>query len=68
MDAPLWKATVTYRTQLGPLEVEHDLDQLMDLDSLIERGPHFETIIEIKIVPARHFEKANLTVKEAEKL
>ena len=39
-----WTATVTYRTNSGPLEVEHDLSELTDLHDLIERGPHWDTI------------------------
>jgi len=59
-----WKATATYRTDTGPVEVTHDLAELADLHSLIERGPHWDTIIDIKIVRADGVDRS-LTVEAA---
>lgn len=36
-----WKATVIYRTDKGPLDVVHDLEEVADLQPLVELGPHF---------------------------
>jgi hypothetical protein len=48
-----WVATVTYRTQAGPLAVEHDIEELRELQNLIERGPDWNTIASIEIILAR---------------
>jgi hypothetical protein len=47
-----WKAIATYRTETGPVEVTHDLAEIGDLHDLIERGPHWDTIIDIRITRA----------------
>ena len=47
-----WIATVFYRSDAGEQRVEHDLAELSELHDLIERGPHWDTMIEISIVRA----------------
>ena len=44
-----WHAIVTYRAEGGSLEVDHAFDEISDLEVLIERGPSFESIIDIRI-------------------
>jgi hypothetical protein len=64
-----WNATVHYRTDDGPLNVEHTLLELRDLHDLVERGPHWDTIerIEItRVVP--DYGDATLTVERSEQL
>lgn len=46
---PRWIATVTYRTNDGPLDVAHDIEEIADLHELIEAGPSWDTIIKIDI-------------------
>jgi hypothetical protein len=40
-----WIAIVTYRGEAGPIEVDHHFEELEELHTLIEHGPHFDTII-----------------------
>lgn len=62
-----WIATVNYRTEGGIVDVQHDLEDLSDLEELVERGPHWDTIESIKIVRSdKSYDR--LTVEEAEKL
>lgn len=61
-----WTATITYRTKTGPVDVIHDVDELEDVHDLVERGPHWDTIISIRIVRADA--DRNLTVEAANKL
>lgn len=61
-----WHAVVTYRTKNGPNPVEHDLAELADLHNLVERGPHWDTIEEIKITRITSEDPA-MTVEEAER-
>lgn len=67
-EEPRWKATVTYRTENGPNDVIHDLIELGDIDDLVERGPHWDTIISVRIVRVHHNTSRTLTVEEAAKL
>src|SRR3954451_19914135 len=60
-----WHATVTYRTDAGPLAVEHDLEELAELHDLVELGPHWDTVIEIRVVRVGHVDGATLTVEQA---
>jgi hypothetical protein len=63
-----WKATVLYRTDAGPLDVEMLLDELCDLHDRIEQGPHWDTIASIVIERMNRHEKSDLTIEQAEKL
>jgi hypothetical protein len=44
-----WHAVVTYSTDSGPLAVEHDMQELEELHDLVEAGPCWSTIIDIRI-------------------
>jgi hypothetical protein len=44
-----WLAVVTYRAEVGPVEVDHHLEELEELQDLIERGPDWNTIISIVV-------------------
>jgi hypothetical protein len=44
-----WLATVTYRSERGPIEVDHCFDELEELHILVERGPHWDTIETIAV-------------------
>lgn len=60
---PRWHAVVTYRLSAGPVDIEHDLVELDELHDLIERGPHWDAIIEIRVTRAE--QGLTLTVEEA---
>lgn len=63
-----WAATVTYRTDNGPLTVEYLLSELKDLDNLVERGPHWDTIAGIAVERVNHCTDPHLTIEEAARL
>jgi hypothetical protein len=44
-----WHAIVYYQTDQGPLEVEHDFEELEELHDLVEHSPHWDTIIKIEV-------------------
>jgi hypothetical protein len=62
-----WIATVHYRTGLGMVDVQHDLEELDELQDLVERGPHWDTIDRIDVVRADGRERG-LTIDEAEQI
>lgn len=62
-----WVATVHYRSDSGLIDVTHDMLELEELQDLVERGPHWDTIDRIEIVRADSRNLA-LTLEEAEKL
>ena len=62
-----WIATVNYRANTGLVDVQHDISELYELQDLIERGPHWDTIESITVVRSdKAF--ANLTIEQAERL
>lgn len=66
-DGIKWKAVIVYRTDSGPVDIEHDLSEIEELDDIIERGPHFDTLIECKITRVNpHY--ASLTVESEKQL
>jgi hypothetical protein len=50
-----WLAVVTYRSESGPIHVDHHFQELEELHDLIERGPDWNTIenIVIRLNPRR---------------
>lgn len=60
-----WLVTVTYRTDNGPVAVDHAIEEIEDLQEIVERGPNFYAIEEIRIVIANNIEPG-LTVEIAE--
>jgi hypothetical protein len=44
-----WTATVTYRTDDGDLDVVHSFEELHELHEIVERGPSFYSIVQIRI-------------------
>lgn len=59
-----WKATLVYRTDNGPVDVEHEFEEIEDLHDLVERGPDWNTLVKITIVLAR-VSTPSLTVEQA---
>ena len=62
-----WIATVFYRTNGGLVDVQHDLEEIDELQILVERGPHWDAIDHINIVRADGADR-ELTVEEAAEL
>jgi hypothetical protein len=44
-----WLARVTYRSQSGPVGVDHHLEELAELYDIVERGPAWSTIERIEV-------------------
>lgn len=45
-----WLASITYRTAVGPLTVDHGIEELDEIADLVEAGPNWDTIERIEIV------------------
>lgn len=63
---PRWKAVAVYRTENGPVDVEWFFEEIADLDGLIERGPHWDSLVSCTITLNRPAEDASMTVERAE--
>lgn len=63
-----WRATIHYRTDIGIVDTEHDIEELEDLQEIVERGPHWDTVAMIKIERINHSTSVDLTVEQSEKL
>ena len=63
-----WKATIFYRSEAaGLVDVTHYLDEMLDLDDVVESGPHWDTIERIEILRIGGLIK-DLTLEAAAKL
>ncbi len=67
-DAPNWSAVVTYRTDAGPMVIARTMAELDELYDVIERGPHFDTVMDIHITRINHCTSPTLTVEQAEQM
>jgi len=73
MSGHRWHAAITYRVTAGwagsgSVMVEHDLAEIADLHQLVERGPHWDTIIKIVVTRVNHNTSKMLTIEEASRL
>ena len=44
-----WTMTIIYRTETGPLVVDFDIDEISEAHDIVERGPDWNSIIDISI-------------------
>ncbi|MGY2995476.1 hypothetical protein [Mesorhizobium sp. URHB0026] len=66
---PRWKAVILYRMEAGNfVDVEHLFEEIEDLHELIERGPHWDTIIRCTVTLNRPAERKDLTLEAAQQL
>ena len=62
---PRWKAVITYRSRVtGSVEVEHAIEELSEIEALVEAGPDWNAISDIRITLERYHGPA--TLEEAE--
>ena len=63
-----WVVRITYRTENGPNEVEHHVEEIRDAHDLVERGPDWNTIEQIVItLNPRRVSHPGDTVEAAER-
>lgn len=62
-----WSAVIYYRTEQGVIDVQHDMEEIHELQDIVENGPHWDTIHLITIVRTDGADR-KLTVEEAERL
>lgn len=61
-----WKAVILYRMEDGQfVDVEHYFEEIAELDDLIERGPHWDTLIRCTVTLNRPARDARLTLEKA---
>jgi hypothetical protein len=63
-----WHAITYYRTENGTLDVHRDLEEIADLHSLIEGGPHWDTIEKIEVLRVNHCTAPDLTIEQSEQM
>jgi len=64
-NAHRWRAVVTYRGEAGPVDVTHEFEELYELHMLIERGPDWNCISDIRITIAETRQADYRTLEEA---
>jgi hypothetical protein len=62
-----WRAIITHRTEHGTTTIERLLEELVDLDRVVEQGPHWDTIVKMEVF---RFDPLydNLTIEGAQKI
>jgi hypothetical protein len=64
-----WKAIILYRMDGDQfVDVEHFFEEIEELHDLIERGPHWDTLIRCTVTLNRAAEDAGLTLEKAAEL
>lgn len=70
-----WIAVTTYRTDHGPVDVQHYLEELDEIDDIVEAGPfwpcsrNWDALISFNItLNPRRLHEHNLTVEKAAQL
>lgn len=59
-----WLASITYRTAVGPLTVDHGIEELDEIADLVEAGPNWDTIERIEIVKGAN-PRPGFTIEQA---
>ena len=44
-----WLVTATYKTDSGPTEIDWHIEELGDIEGFVERGPDWNTLIDIRV-------------------
>lgn len=61
-----WIVTATYNSSVhGHIEIEHHVDEIQDVHQLIENGPDWNTLVDIKIVLNPKIRSNYSTIEEA---
>lgn len=64
---PRWHIVRTYRSATGPVELEDDIEELRELHHVVEHGPDWDTLVDIRVMLNRPTHPG-LTLEQAEKL
>lgn len=60
-----WHVEITFRTEAGDNLVEHYVEELEEVAPIVERGPDWNTIVDIRIQLAQ-ISSPDLTVEKSE--
>jgi len=44
-----WTLSITYRGEVGPVVVDHDIDEISEAHDIVECGPDWNAIMDITI-------------------
>lgn len=55
-EPPRWTAVLHYRSDAGPIDVEHQFEEMDELHDIVERGPSWTALekIEIRLTREHH--------------
>ena len=63
-----WMATITYRTESGPNVVDFDIEELAEISGIVEKGPHWGSIMDITIQLSDPVDSSEILVDPLEKI
>lgn len=65
-DTPRWAVAIVYQGDAGPIDVHHAVEELEEIADLVERGPDWNALVEIRITLQRTTGRLTLEQAEAE--
>jgi hypothetical protein len=68
MSEKRWRATITYRSETGEDVRVFDVEEIEELQDIVEKGPAWACLIDIKIEAGRGWRDGPRTIEEAAKL
>ena len=63
-----WWVEITYRTDKGPCTVEYDMVEIEELHDIVERGPDWNSILDIRVKLNETTGPVTLTAEQGRKL
>lgn len=60
-----WKATIKYRSDAGLIEETHRLGEMYEIHDIVEAGPHWDCLIELRVERINHSVSPTLTIETA---
>jgi hypothetical protein len=48
-DKKRWNLAITYRCEVGPMVVDYDIEEISEAEGIVDRGPDWNTILDISI-------------------
>ena len=67
-EALRWRATIVYRTEMGLVDVVHDVVDIDDLAQLVEDGFHIDTVDQVTFRRLNWIEDPQMTVEQSVRL
>ncbi len=63
-----WNATLKYRSETGPIEETHEVEEMSEIRAIVEATYNWDRLIELRVERINHSVSKSLTVEAAAEL